>query len=261
MNAALLKIFIAIRRASYALLYLAGQMAGQKAKAAVVLCYHNIGSNGWYHSVDRDKFLRQLDHLMKNYRALSPSDLKDQVFSRPSFLLTFDDGHRGVMAVRDDMQKRNIKAILFIMADNENLFQKDLYEVGDFLSRDEIKSLLADGWYLGCHGYGHKNVRGLSNEELEKEIVLSKKKLEDKYGVSVEYFSYPNGQYDENAIEQVKKAGYKMAFSMDDGLVLEGTDLFKIPRVGINQSLSFLEFKSVLLPANMLARRAVKKIF
>jgi peptidoglycan/xylan/chitin deacetylase (PgdA/CDA1 family) len=147
------------------------------------------------------------------------------------------------------------------MADNANLYQKDLYEVGDFLSREEVKKLLSDGWSLGSHGFSHRNVRGLSDEELYKEIALSKKKLEEEYGVGVEYFSYPNGRYDERAIGQVKKAGYKMAFSMDDGLAGAETDPFKIPRVGINQSLSFLEFRSVLMPVNMLARKAVKKVF
>lgn len=63
-------------------------------------------------------------------------------------------------------------------------------------------------------------------------------------GFKVRYFAYPKGICNEEAIKEVKSAGFKAAFTTDFGSVATQTDVYKIPRKGIDRTHSLAEFSA-----------------
>jgi peptidoglycan/xylan/chitin deacetylase (PgdA/CDA1 family) len=51
-------------------------------------------------------------------------------------------------------------------------------------------------------------------EDWEKQFVKPRKTIEDITGKPATYFAYPFGLWNERAIPELKKAGFKMAFSL-----------------------------------------------
>ena len=103
----------------------------------------------------------------------------------------------------------------------------------------------------------HADFSNLSADKLEAEILDSKKILEKKLGVKIEYFAYPKGAYNQAVIDTVKKAGYKMAFTMDDSQIITTTDKLKIPRVGVDKTHKN-NFENIYSVGSVIFRQAVK---
>ncbi|MPQ46328.1 polysaccharide deacetylase family protein [Marinifilum sp. N1E240] len=88
---------------------------------------------------------------------------------------------------------------------------------------------------IGSHTYHHPITLNCSNEELDFEYRESKKTLEKWLDTEIQSFSYPNGDFDQRDINLLKECGYKMAFTTNPNLSIEG-DVFQIPRVSINSN-------------------------
>ena len=87
---------------------------------------------------------------------------------------------------------------------------------------------------IASHTISHPFLSQCSVEEQNIEISGSKRLLEELTGKPVDYFAYPTGDYDKNAIHQVEQAGYKAAFAVDPQKL--GATQFEIPRVGLYAS-------------------------
>lgn len=230
----------------------------------VVLCYHAVGNDDWRFSINLTTLIKQVSYLIKRYKPMSLEGLelvisgKKKVI-RPSFILTFDDGYMDVLATQSYFKKMGIKPALFVLSDRAGANRRELHTDRAFLNKREILSLAHSGWLIGCHSASHSNLTKLSSDELKKEVVDSKKSLERELGIKVNYFSYPKGNYSPRVLAMTKKAGYKLALSMDDGFISEETDPFIVPRVGVDRTHSFDEFKSLFLPLSIMFRRFVKE--
>ncbi len=67
---------------------------------------------------------------------------------------------------------------------------------------------------IGSHGIDHICCHeNQQTQEVNRQIVESKRIIEENIGLPCDYFSYPNGNYTDFSNECVKKAGYKMGFS------------------------------------------------
>jgi DNA-binding NarL/FixJ family response regulator len=79
------------------------------------------------------------------------------------------------------------------------------------LGHAELRTLAAEGFEIGAHGWSHKRLWGLQPEELGQEVKPCKEVLEDILGRRVQMFCYPRGRYDANAVRAVQQAGYRGA--------------------------------------------------
>jgi len=92
----------------------------------------------------------------------------------------------------------------------------------------------------GAHTVNHPYLDQLSNEEQEKEIVVSKEQLAELTGKRVRYFAYPGGGYNKDTLQLLKAAGFEAAFATHEQRI--GADnQFEIVRVGV-YSVSFIKF-------------------
>ncbi len=65
------------------------------------------------------------------------------------------------------------------------------------------------GWQIGSHGYSHRYLEYLSQDELRRELVYSKAVLEDRLGVEVTALAPPYGRISQRVLEAAVRAGYR----------------------------------------------------
>jgi peptidoglycan/xylan/chitin deacetylase (PgdA/CDA1 family) len=82
---------------------------------------------------------------------------------------------------------------------------------------EEVAKCVDLGVSIGSHGSDHRNLAKIGDlRVLRREIMDSKKKIEEVLGVSPEIFSFPNGLYDATCVEMVKECGYRFALLCED---------------------------------------------
>jgi len=218
----------------------------------VILGYHSISEDGWTYSVKFKDLEEQLFFMLKNFSPVTLGDIEEHVYKGkklpiPAFAVTFDDGYKDIYKTRNLLKQLKIKPTVFLLADPQRANRKTLANNKPLLTEKEIKDLIKDGWEIGSHTITHEIVSGKSNPNLIEEIAKSKKILEKKFG-NIKYFSYPKGRYDQDSINIVKNAGYKLAFAATDEKVTSDSNKFLISRVGVDGTHSFKEFIISFLP-------------
>ena len=126
-----------------------------------------------------------------------------------------DDGNRSVYnAYYKVFKPLNIKPLLAIYPSITN---RRKYA----LTWNQLKELADNGCYIAAHGFSHRfiNDRLYSKEKkaFHNEIYLSKRILEKKLKRKIDTFVYPYGARADVVVNELKKAGYKYAFTIDNG--------------------------------------------
>ena len=101
-----------------------------------------------------------------------------------------------------------------------------------FLNEKEIKELIDSGLVeLGSHTLDHIYLKQAPDQYAERQIVESKKKFEERFGIQIRTFAYPYGAFNNNNIEAVKKAGYTAAVSVISGVMQDEGNIFYLSRI------------------------------
>lgn len=102
------------------------------------------------------------------------------------------------------------------------------------LSSEQVRGLCRAGMQIGSHTVSHPILAGLPASEVRREVFQSKQVLETLVGAPVELFAYPNGRwgvdFDAQAVDIVREAGFKAAFTTEWGSAGAETDPYTIPR-------------------------------
>lgn len=223
-----------------------------------------------YHSIDNyspddylgirmtpENFLKQMELLYnENFKVCRVQQLVDFLKERKEFpkkavAIAFDDGYRdNLKNVLPVLIRYNFPATIFLRSDLLDVIRSNgmyYWEKWDYLSQNDLKELIASGIIdIGSHGIYHRKLTSLPQEELIKEIAVSKEKLENITGRSVQLFSYPYGIVDDRVKDIVRQAGYKAAFSSNIGINEYTADVFELRRTEINAGDDALEVKKKL---------------
>ena len=105
-------------------------------------------------------------------------------------------------------------------------------EAFDIMDWDDLRSMDRDLITLGSHTLSHPILTTLNTEEIELEILESRRCLEQRLQRNVDFFCYPNGAYDKRAYQLVQKT-YRAAVTTESGVIDggEGLDLHRLPRI------------------------------
>jgi peptidoglycan/xylan/chitin deacetylase (PgdA/CDA1 family) len=101
---------------------------------------------------------------------------------------------------------------------------------------DEARQLARQGFEVGSHTVSHPILSGLSREELAAELRQSRSTIELQTRSSCRVIAYPNGSLDDYSdvvIDETEKAGYRIAFSVEDRRAGANPPRFAVPRVAI----------------------------
>lgn len=258
-------LFLTVRKLIYLTLLVIDQLWGAKAQI-IVLCYHGLADDGWRFSVKKSNFVRQIDYLLKqNYRLITLRNLDNYLkgkseISKPAAIITFDDGYRNLLEIKDYLSQKGIKPALFVLSDRRKADRKELATNNKLLTKKELLKLKKLGWEIGCHSATHRDFSKLEKKDIQGEVVDSKKALEKELGLRIDYFAYPKGIYNKAILRKIKSAGYQLGLSMDDALIDKTTRRLVIPRVGIEGTHSLAEFKATISPKAIFLRGLIKKL-
>ena len=80
------------------------------------------------------------------------------------------------------------------------------------LTWEQIRAMVSEGLCtVGSHGVSHSPLSSLSAEDVERELVASKQRLEELLGIEVRHFSYPHSFFTDGTNQLVWKTGYQTA--------------------------------------------------
>ncbi|RZK44129.1 MAG: polysaccharide deacetylase family protein [Pedobacter sp.] len=209
-------------------------------KQVPILCYHQVrnwkerdGKVGKDYIVEVQNFKDQIQMLVDSgYNTILPDQLYAYLNSGtplPSkpIMLTFDDTDLDqYTTVNPILKKHGYKAVYFIMT--VSIGKKGKFV--DYMSADQIKELSDEGNVIGSHTYDHKNFKKYEGKDWEEQLDKPTKRLEGITGKKIEYFAYPFGLWNAQGIPELKKRGFKMAFSLADKRD-ENDPLFTIRRI------------------------------
>ena len=83
-----------------------------------------------------------------------------------------------------------------------------------YMSKEQVKQLADDGHVIGSHTWNHKNVKTYSEEDWPVQMEKPMKELEAITGRHIDYFAYPFGLWNKEAILKIKQYGFKAAFQL-----------------------------------------------
>jgi peptidoglycan/xylan/chitin deacetylase (PgdA/CDA1 family) len=239
---------------------------GIQALPVFILCYHGIGKTKYVHDVSKETFIKHMEYLKKTCIFVSLDEIALHLqggarWTKPAVAITFDDGYKSILQIRSIIKRFGIQPTVFLLSHPTNANRTELENSHMLLSESETRTLLADGWKIGSHSATHVNLQNVALPIKQQEILTSKKTLERIFGRRVHWFAYPKGSYDIASMQLVKQAGYTHAFSMNDTTIDVRTDPFSIGRIGINQTHSIAEFKTLFTPWVQKTRAILKKGF
>ncbi len=191
-----------------------------------ILCYHRFG-NGCASPLcmPAEIFQRQMQYLKDHrYHVIGPDELLEfleyrRPLPRKSVMITIDDGYRSVYNTAYPILKKfGYPATLFVYTDYVGVSRKAI-------TWKQLRELKDNGFTIGSHTVAHSDLskKGDSESEadyrrrLQGELVKSKEIIDRKLGQDTYFFAYPFGRANVQAVEMTRRAGYKMAVTVDRG--------------------------------------------
>lgn len=98
------------------------------------------------------------------------------------------------------------------------------------LSWDEVREMSKDGFTFGAHTITHPILTKLPVEEARRQIIESKKRIEEEVGQVVTAFSYPHGAYNNSIKEILKESEFTYALTSVPRLVTLEKGLYELGR-------------------------------
>jgi peptidoglycan/xylan/chitin deacetylase (PgdA/CDA1 family) len=213
-------------------------------------------------TIDLKVFLHQLRWLkllgvqfitMKHFLAWFEGK---QTIPKRAAVLTFDDALASISEnLFAHLHQQATPITVFVIAGlvgRESRYSKrSSGQLRRHLDFDQLRSLIGTGLVeIGAHGYSHRNLTRLDDNELWQELRPAKDHLEESLNMEVPYFSYPWGAATQAVVQKVKEAGYKLAFTTrKKKLVSTDIDPFRLPRVNWGRRSTLVQlYKYYLIP-------------
>lgn len=220
------------------------------ARRITVLMYHRVGDahNAWEHKycVSAQGFAAQMQMLAaRGMRAVGIDDFvawaegKGEL-AEDSFLLTFDDGFRGVREhALPVLSRLGWPFTVFLVSDL--IGQQDEWTRGanprgvayPLLDADEIRDMQAHGASFHSHTRRHASLPTLDEARLQDELRGSREALSMLLGREVQYLAYPFGHVDARVEAAARNAGYRAAFSTQPGFNRHDVNRFRLRRIDV----------------------------
>jgi peptidoglycan/xylan/chitin deacetylase (PgdA/CDA1 family) len=121
-----------------------------------------------------------------------------------------------------------------IVGEDDDVMLRDLY-----MDIQQLEEMVADGMYIGCHGYNHDWMNSLTREEQERDVDRAIDTLSSISGSEPgRMFCFPYGSYNDNLLDVLRQRSFSVAvtvdvrladMSIDDPLLLPRLDTIHLP--------------------------------
>jgi peptidoglycan/xylan/chitin deacetylase (PgdA/CDA1 family) len=209
-----------------------------------VLMYHiisDLASANDVYTVATDAFDTQMKFLSESgFRILTVNEVADKVGfdDHPIVVITFDDGHiSNYTRAFPILRKYGFKAVFFVTT-------KHIGESG-YVSWDNLREMAAAGMIIGSHSVNHPILTKLSAEQLNFEMVESRKVLEQGLGMRVDLFSNPHIFTNKVVQSAAFAAGYKLVCVSNAGYYTANSGRKVLGRINIRNDYNLSDFKAI----------------
>jgi peptidoglycan/xylan/chitin deacetylase (PgdA/CDA1 family) len=185
--------------------------------------------------VDPKTFDAQMESLkQKGYTGVSLNQVYDAWFKggqlpEKPVVVSFDDGYRSqYVYARPELRKLGWPGVLSVIAGRVGQPNAEL-------SNAMVQNMIDNGWELDSHTINHVDVSQASGTQLRQEVAGSRTMLQQRFHQPVNFFCYPSGRYDAQAIQAVRDAGYLGATTTDEGLASK-SEMYTLKRIRVDGS-------------------------
>ena len=170
-----------------------------------------------------------------------------------SVAITFDDGSEtDLRAAAPLLQEAGFGATFYVIA--------GWLDRPTYLSVRQIRELHAAGFEIACHSMNHRYLTGLSDRELEVEIVHSKALLEEMLGQPIHHLSCPGGFWDRRVARCAKQSGYRSVATSRIGRNTQDSDPYRLSRICVFRGMRLDRFKSACEGNGLFVKQAREQI-
>ena len=174
-------------------------------KKLTIVMYHSVHPMPAPHSVSPEAFLRHITFIKENYALCALGEIErfllDENDQERKVVITFDDAYTNFIESAFPILKRlNVPCTMFVPTgyiggSNEWDAIYNAAPLRRVMGADQLRDLAKEGLVeFGSHTVDHVRLGSLPRKEMERQVVESKRRLEDVLGRSVVSFSYPYGQ-------------------------------------------------------------------
>lgn len=235
-----------------------------------VLMYHAVGGvpgteYPWVVSVER--FRRQVQAMSEAFEPVPLEEIVAAPSAHSRFAVTFDDGFRSVATkAAPVLRELGVPATVFVCAD---LIDADANRVRDcldlgpgarniLLTPEDISALAEDELFdLGNHTASHADLTTINDDRLADEVAGGHERLEERFNVKIDGFSYPYGAVDDRTAAAVADI-HEFAVTTEPTLVPPQADPHRLPRVDTTKEADILLLETTGLGDRL--RRAARSL-
>lgn len=146
-----------------------------------------------------------------------------------TFVIVIDDGDRGGYENGYPiLEKYGFEAVFAVVVGRVSIKERAM-------TWDELRELEANGHEIGNHTLSHANV-GSPTVNLYRQIERSSQILAANLGHRPSTFVYPYGSYSQAAVDQVRRSGFRVAYTTEYGCTFTWRDRLLEERIRINRS-------------------------
>ena len=203
-----------------------------------IFTFHSIDTSGSVISYAPDDLHRFVTCLAEEgVRIASLTELlQPNPDGRDRAALTFDDGfasvHRNALPI---LASSGTPATVFVVAEwvgkDSNWPSRPRGAPRfDLMSWTALRELGSASFEIGCHTANHTPLANLSEEEWDRELRVSRCRLEEELQTHVRHFAYPYGVHSRSAVHRVR-AIYDSAATTRLGFLAPSMDFYRLPRI------------------------------
>ncbi len=123
------------------------------------------------------------------------------------------DPFQATRALLETVNQKSVDRFLEVGRSRVSLDEDELQDFR-MMDWDMLAEMITGGVTVGSHTRSHALLANETPEVLRDEVEGSKHVLEQRLGVPIRHFAYPDGQFNANAIQAVADAGYRTAHTI-----------------------------------------------
>ena len=155
---------------------------------------HGYGQGVRFDDLNRPKGALNFNSGYSDYNAKAINETEEKVIN-----LTFDQGYENgfTSMILDTLKEKGVKATFFV--------------VGDYAERQPelVRRMIDEGHTVGSHSVNHYSMPELSVEEATEEIMGLHEYMLENFGIQMNLFRPPKGEYSEKSLAVTSDLGYK----------------------------------------------------
>ena len=176
------------------------------AASQVILNFHGLGEPGPGIDADERPYWLAEDRFEQVLGLIDQSRASGRDVG-----ITFDDGNLSDLQIGvPHLLAHDLTATFFVLTGRIG--------TPGYLGADDIKAMIAHGMRIGLHGRAHRDLRGLSDDELAAETVEARAVLSEITGQSVTLFAIPFGAYNARVMRHLMAQGFAEIHTSDGGV-------------------------------------------